>query len=245
EIDAGPGAPLACALSSEPGDVIFFDFDGDIVDGVSGNPGTHGGSRLAGTSPCGGSAVEIPARDSFFLVDDRPGFDLNEGSIDFWAFLPPPPGAASVFFSRDALGAALPGHLSVFMLADGFMLARLQSTTEVTGAACGDAIAFDAWHRIGINFGSEGFELWVDGERQTAPPRPKDPFASDCGTDVRIGLGNDNPITLGYSQVLTVEGGLDLALPERDTQPPSYAGLRIDNLRVSTVRRDYAAEIYP
>ncbi|MEM9862333.1 MAG: hypothetical protein AAF938_11985 [Myxococcota bacterium] len=244
--DGAPPLPLACAVASGPEDIAFFDFEDNITDAVSGMDGQHNGTRLGAGSPCGGASLEAPAMLNYFVVPDRRAFDIDEGSIDFWAFLPTTNAKSRAIYSRDAVFADTSGHLALYVLENGRVFARLQNALDDEAVACSDAIELNAWHRIGMNFGPGGFQLWIDGERQRADGALNATgFTVRCGENSNAGLaGNRNPITLGLSQAFTREGTLEL---NDGGAPPlvGYPGLRIDNLRLANVRRAYGAEVYP
>ncbi|MEM6954282.1 MAG: LamG-like jellyroll fold domain-containing protein [Myxococcota bacterium] len=245
--DAGPPPLLACVVASEPSDVAFFDFNADVVDDVTGGSGTTNGTRFEAAGPCGGSAIAVPRGGDHFLVSDRPSFDLDEGSIDFWAFIADPGGRARAIFSRDAIDVEQPGHITLAVMPDGTLAVRLQYTLETQAIACSAPLRTDSWHRIGLNFGPGGFELWVNGERQNASGTLIERgYEWVCRSTHTHGIaGNDNPITVGLSQVFSIEGSTDLVDRPNVPEQIGYPGLRIDNLRIGSVRRDYAEERYP
>ena len=97
------------------------------------------------------------------------------------------------------------------------------------------------WHRVGINFGTGGVELWIDGVRQGRSGDvmyrgvlfPCDTVPSELGL-----VGADNSFVAGALQIFRDPGShLPLSRP--------YNDLDIDHLRLSSVRRDYGREIRP
>lgn len=239
--DAGPPPPGACDAPDD--DTIFlFSFD-DASDVVSGENGVAESSVLeAGDSPCGGNILRITSAEnpsSHFRVGDRPTFDLDTGSIDFYAKIPSMAAAFDII-GRDASGIGN-GHLSVSTSEESEIVIRSQIVGEEF-YTCSNPIEFGAmWHRIGINFGVGGIELWIDGVRHMRGGS----LMYQTGTAVcdtgshELGLaGNDNPFVAGAVQIFTAEGS---HLPLRDP----FAGLELDQLRLSSVRRDYENEIRP
>lgn len=236
--DAGP-PPLACPIL-DTNAVFLFDFE-TITDLVTGVNGIHSGTGIiSGDSPCGGGVLDVPLGLNHFRIPDRDTFQLSEGSIDFWAKLP----AVAQFeaiLSRDASGRALPGHIGVFYTAEGEIVVRNQTT--INSGACSGAgtVPADTWVRIGIHFGTGGVALYINGERRSRAGSYEflAGVTSSCEDPITVGIaGNANPFVLGANMGTSAEGShLPISQP--------YEGLQLDHLRLSSVRRDYTAEVYP
>lgn len=232
--DAGEAASACAVVDDDTVALYSFDDAGDISHDLA---GTHDGELPNGApnvvdGPCG-SAVEFP--DSLYVrVDDSPDWDLNVGSIELWLRGVDDSSDRGII-SRDASGTGLPGHFELILDHDERVLARLQ-VQGATHFLCSEPITVDAWTHIGVNFGAPGFELFVGGELATYDGTAGyDSKTIQCGSTASDGIeGNDNPWVFGASIAESSE-------PSGIPVNRYLAGGAIDNVRISRVRRDFAA----
>lgn len=236
--DAGP---TACGDADE--DTLFlFTFD-DANDVVTAESGVADNSLLqAGDSPCGGNVLRITddgSPSSHFRIPNRPEFEIAVGSVDFW-IRGPAAGITQDIIGRDAQGNGA-GHLTISTSERGEIVVRSQSILEEF-YICSEPIEFEStWRRVGINLGAGGVELWIDGVRQNrSGPLFYRGAEWTCFADTHeLNLvGNANPFVVGAVAIFSDEGS---HLP---IQQP-FAGLEVDQLRLSSVRRDYENEVRP
>lgn len=234
--DAGvPGCPHV-----DPDTVFLFDFQ--TATDRAGLTGVLNNADLTEeTSPCGGRVLRTAgATDSegYFLVPSAPAQFLSTGSLDFWVRFPAAGPADRGIVSRDELNIGTPGQLTLFRTSGGNLVLRLQQSPPVEYFTCSPPVDDREWHRIGVNFGVGGLELWLDGALQTFPGPvtlfggPK--ICSDRGAEIGID-GTNNPFIFGADAHVSAPGS---------HEPVSGAlhGIEIDHARLSRVRRDYAAE---
>jgi hypothetical protein len=235
--DACPGP-----ASADDGVVALYPFDGDegrsqVADAV----GDHNGSvqqglvtTVAGPEGCGRAFAFGEQR--YVVIDDSPSWDLEAGSIDLWLWLPAELTDHAGVLSRDQQNRDDPGHFTLFVDDAGHALARVQPASEsgeLDALPCSEAVLpREQWLHIGVNFGPPEVELYIDGElvEGLGPSTLRD----ECGQNGPFGIaGNDLPWVLGRATHHS-EGILDtLELPA--------TGFAVDHVRISSVRRDFAA----
>lgn len=238
EPDAGP-----TACDDADGDTLFlFTFD-DANDVVTAESGVADNSLLQpGDSPCGGNVLRITndeSPSSHFRIPNRPEFELSAGSMDFWIRGP------AAAFTQDIIGRDAQdggaGHFTVSTSEMGELVLRSQSVLEEF-YICSEPVDFEStWRRVGINFGAGGVELWIDGVRQNrsgALLYREGEWTCFDGTHELNLIGNANPFVVGAVAIYSGEG---THLPLREP----FAGLEVDQLRLSSVRRDYENEVRP
>lgn len=243
DLDAAPDAP-----PDGQSDVGCSGVDNDVVMYLTMNKanvtiwpdvvGDHDARTAPGTTgsleppiPDCGRAYE--ARTNVTMtVTDSPDFDLTEGSLDFWALVPPP-GVERGIVSRDASGQALPGHLDVRFDDLDRVVVRMQDDTAVSTYRCSTAQAEGTWVFIGINFGPPDLELFVDGTLAQEATANHNLVAQTCNAEVfTLGIaGNDNPWALSHSIINSAEGAA--------TPAENALATGIDEFRLSRVRRSY------
>ena len=235
-----------CITTPDAITVALYTFDSDPPTSVR-NDGPGGGSgSIIGTIPhvagrCG-QAIHFGTTDPtpFVGIPDSPSWDLPVGSLDFWVRVPAALGAVGIL-SRDALGNVESGHLTVYLGETGHLVVRMQSDTDDNAVfRCSDApVPVDTWVRVGINFGAPGVELWVDGALSSrVADVPLDSSrgisVAFCANNAPIGIdGNGEPWLLGGSADTSPVGATSPVLP--------FADGEIDQLRISSGRRDYSA----
>jgi hypothetical protein len=233
--------PPACNETPQTGDLLLYRFEEPagatfVTDAVGAHPGTArapGASTTSGPTACGAARLFESGPLGFPIIEvpHHPDFNLTSGSLSFWVRLPAARTLSSRgIVSRDAFGEARPGHLSVYEVASGHLVVRLQGATS-SGARCSEApLPPDVWIKVGVNFGAPGLQLFVnDAEQMGIHPNIVVP-TSACGRNTTDGIdGNENPWVLGASSDGSVEGTADPF--ERTAQ-----GVAIDAFRVSRAR---------
>jgi len=217
--------------------VAFYDFENVVGTTVPDLTGRHtgqlrGGAAVLEPGPGGcGSGLQIRNNVYVYVAPD-PGWQLAEGSIDFWVKLPNPlPGTTMAVISRDA-HFTTNGDFTVYVTSDGMIVGRLQRP-DATAVRCSTRLATPGkWTRVGFNFGLQGTALYVDGEQGTGT-RYLDFITGNCNTDAMGGLtGNDYELVIGAS--------LDRADDASVDQLTFFlAGGAVDDVRISNIRRVY------
>ncbi|MBW2735004.1 MAG: hypothetical protein JRH20_21700 [Deltaproteobacteria bacterium] len=200
--------------------LTFDPIEGDHVADLTGNhPGTLvgvGWSKVSGPAGCG-DAVFLPLSDHpYVTLADTPDWQLDQGSVELWVRFDTPPDAASQgILSRDALEMDFPGHLSIFRACDGRIAARLQGLGSQV-VRCSQPLPEGVWVHIGLNFGPEGLQLFVNHvlakETLSAPYGGRCTLRAACGSGA-LGMGiagNNNPWVLGADMMMS---GTDQATP--------------------------------
>ena len=251
----GSAPPYRCDPAGTPDTIALFTFDspswltdevGSIVATLS--PGA-GGTVHAATGPCGALCLAFTdsTANAYVEIPDRDVWDLTVGSVDLYVRLDrqlsPSAGAAQTILSRDARGIANPGHFNLWYdPVEGRLAVRIQGAGPVTEVACSDAnLDLSSWTHVGVNFGSGGLALYINGELQSdrvgVAARP---FGSSCGlsgADPGI-AGNDNPWAIGVGTTDSEEGSV------RPAWGPIGRGA-VDHLRISGARRDFSRYTAP
>ncbi len=129
----------------------------------------------------GGSYHEVPHQDLFLL---------NDGSVSLW-FKSSNDGVRQGLFSKDSSGYDTGGHTSLMIESDGRLRFRFQSTTGTEELYGSTHITKDELHHVLISFGSEGMQLYLDGELESENSATLG-LGSQSG-----GIGNFEPIVLG------------------------------------------------
>jgi formate dehydrogenase major subunit/formate dehydrogenase alpha subunit len=238
-IDALPAAdappvdapPSACPMADDD-TVALYRFDGDLLDSVGTNHGISGGeSFVSGAVDCDSALTNLVFDTNRVVIPNSADWELATGSIDFW-FRPVADNGRFGILSRDATGRDFPGHLTLFQYERGLAV-RVQTESADAVACTGAATLTDSqWHYVVINFGPPAIELYVDGVLgMSTDTIPIVGSSIVCNTAGAFGIdGNNNPWVVGASSILSDNG---LATPLNDPM----AGGRIDNLRISSIRR--------
>lgn len=234
--------------TQEEGVVALYTFDDDdgrtrVTDLVGGHIGSVQlgmVSTVEGPEDCG-RAFDVTEGDQYFVVDDSPDWDLEEGSVDLWLWLPIDLTDNVGLLSRDLIYREEAGHLSLFVDSEGRAVARVQPIEDgaednsADAVSCtGVAVPRETWFHIGVNFGPPGLELYVDGV--LSDWGGETPLDDDwqCGQSGIWGIaGNDLPWVIGRSTYQSDEVLGELELPA--------TGAAIDHLRISRVRREFAS----
>jgi hypothetical protein len=153
------------------------------------------GAAGDGPGSVGDSAARFDADHRQVLVaEDRDAYHLAEGTVSLWFQADHLEGKQGLW-SKDSMEFDDGGHLDI-RLFDDVLRVRLQSTeaSHFVETEAG-AVAAGQWHMVTVGFGSSGLTLYLDGRE-----------VDHTGYDGGLWLGdhgNENPISLGASQVLT------------------------------------------
>ena len=223
---------------ADPEALAVYSFDDDRGTSIASDArGAHDGILgdaifVSGPQGCG-AALAFDSAEDVVVIPDSPDFDLVEGSVDVY-LRHEGTEAFRVFLSRDAVDTARAGHFTAALLADHRVAVRIQHM-DLQAHVCSQPLTANQWHHVGINFGSPGIQIWVDGAPSEATGESS--ALIRCGEDAPLGLAgargeNDNPWYLGASRGFAPEGE---TVPATDP----FIGA-MDHLRLSTVRRDFS-----
>ena len=236
--DGGPPPPPGCP--DPDGDTVFlFDFDSD-TDRASAIEGelVEPASLASGDSPCGGGTLQTAGSPGRFRVPNRPAFDLASGSMDLWVKPGAPSTRTGALIGRDETDRDSPGQFSLF-IENNRLILRMQDpvTTPRDLIYCSPPLREGEWARVGVNFGGS-VSLYVNGELQTDRDVLlfTNPHFCESSSMPRSIRGNTNPFVMGAS--------MHMSMPGTD-EPIGFASddLEIDHVRLSSVQRDYTAEL--
>jgi len=246
--DIGVGVtypPLGCDDPVDDATVALFRMNGletgMLVDETGRHPGDiPRGPALETEGPPGCGPALITGRPIHGVIPPSEDFRLARGSIDLWVKLAPDRIRCEGILSRDAQYSERPGHLSLFVSSSSRIGLRLQSVGDQGSIIIfdPDPVAIDSWVHVGVNFGPEGVELFVNGVQKSGGE------VGDCsdargdnactGSECTTGIdGNDNPFTVAVSSTTSTEGTADSLT--------DYFSGAIDEVRVSSSRRDFAS----
>lgn len=132
--------------------------------------GGHDGNGVSGAQLDGGGGMGFDGSDDYALIPADPAFDLSEGTViiefvqDTASTGNNPWGtnAAQTLFSVDAHGTDIPGHLTIYVRADGMVGVRHQdgnNSYTISGGHVepGEPVS------IGYSWGPDGSVLVVNG----------------------------------------------------------------------------------
>jgi hypothetical protein len=241
--EAGPCATLA----ADPGlAVAWFDFEDamgqtQVTDRVAQRPASVVGTPamdVAGPAGCG-RALGFGNGERYLRLDDDAVWNLPQGSIDAWFWVPAVIDDVMGIISRDEYGDHV-GHFSVFLLEDATVMARLQQSDAlapaplVTLGCSAEPLPTASWAHFGFNFGPDGAALYINGK-----------LAMRSGTPgLQVGMvvcGATAPdphipdLALPWVIGASIYASMD---PPNVRQFPFLNGA-IDNLRISAVERAF------
>lgn len=250
--------------------VAYYDFQAASLlgfpDALEANPGQLQPDVTLVAGPFGDAdralqfPVEYTANDhGYAWIAHSEAWNLDEGSIDFWFWVPetlaPALGRGIGVLSRDADRGAEPNHLILGLYGTGSAwtvglrqqesFATLDDTPEYSHAVCTEPeVETQTWHHLGFNFGGDSpNSLTLNGVPLAAVTCWGGRANLQQGyTSLGIG-GNQEPFVLGHDSRITLPGGHFYDFegwfanrPERD---PRFAGGRMAHVRISSVRRDF------
>lgn len=243
--DATFDLPMVCPGGPDGNTLLFFGFEGTgstVID-TSGSQrdGLLRGAatREPGMASCGKAASFVPTPGTSVRVAHSNVWDLGGGSIDLSLRFTAPSIGTMGILSREATGTEKKGHLTL-LKRSGYLVVRLEYDEGKAAARCFPKVPVGRWLRVGINFGAgKGLQLWVDGQLANAKKQLSwGPETIPCGTSTTSGIkGNRNPWIIGAHTRDAQEGHSGGTSTVSD---PLYG--EIDNLRISSVRRDYAQD---
>ncbi len=244
ETTGSTGAGERCATLSDPETIALFGLDSedtlDDATGIHDGIWRDGTPELVAGPPGCGSATRFEGMLNG-VVDDADAFHLEQGSFDMWVRLPEPPAELAVgLISRDALDQVNGGHISLWYERSGRLALRLQDAGVMMAPqiyVCSNGpLPQDEWIHVGVNFGAPGLELYLGGELQAGDGTvilSKEPQACEVSGGAWGIDGNANPWVIGAGSGGSDEGSADPVSRHFDGA--------LDELRISTVRRDFAA----
>lgn len=230
--------------SDAEGVVALYTFDSDegrvrIADQVAGFDGRVSGMARTVDGPAGCDRALRFEAGQFLAINDSDRWELDVGSIDLWLWLPVELKGNIGVLSRDERVREEPGHLSLFVGADGRaqLLMQAKNRTDDHSAdvvSCSAApLPREEWVHLGMNFGPPQVELFVDGILADAQGAHTISDAWSCGQPGDFGIaGNNLPWVAGASAIESNDELEDLVYPA--------TGCAIDHLRFSSVRRNFA-----
>lgn len=241
EPDAAADAAVDDLCPGADGDTVAlyrFDAAGDLADSAGDHDGELSGAALQspnGPSGCGRAVAFAPGGSSFIEIDPSDDFDLTTGSIDLFV-RSGPLGTERGIVSRDAIGIGA-GHFTAVIDASGRFVVRLQAIGVQDDAICSDQLAVPGqWHHLAINFGAPRAELFLDGVLGTTDEAVTilGNQSFTCNTEHPEGIDTDGlPWVFGAENTASDSGDTDLVAG-------FFEGGAIDQVRISSVRRDFA-----
>lgn len=238
--DAAPDAGSSLCPGADGDTVALYRFDpaGDLDDSAGDHDGSLSGAALQSPDAqtgCGQAVAFTDGGSSFIVVEPSDDFDLATGSIDLFV-RSGPLGTERGIFSRDAIGIGA-GHFTAVIDASGRFVVRMQAIGVQDDGLCSDQLAVPGqWHHLAINFGAPRAELFLDGVLGTNDEEVtilgNQNFT--CNTDHPEGIDTDGlPWVFGAENTASTSG-------ETADAATFFEGGAIDQVRISSVRRDFA-----
>lgn len=148
----------------------------------------------------------------YLKIDHHESFELSSGTIMFWFRITSPNMSelsdVAGLFSKDADGALQGGHLTILALGsteDGVRVrAKLTSKTGkdwIPPQENLEILPRDTWHHVAVTFGSEGFQLYVNGTQTGATGDRKHGLWSNDGS-----VQNIQPLGIGVDRRRSGDG---------------------------------------
>lgn len=133
-----------------------------------------------------------------------------------------------------------PGHICLYRATDGRLVVIVEDTTYLVSTRCSEAsIAVDRWVNIGINFGTGGLELFVDGLKQEGTGTVSiddDGYGKlDCSARQIEDLGIE-----GNSFFWVIGGTAETWTPSNNTIGEPLNGV-VDELSIADFRRPFGS----
>ena len=138
------------------------------------------------------TALLFDGIDDYVELAHDDAYLLDEGTLQLW-FNTSDVNQEGYLFSKDSEGNDTGGHLSVYLDGSGNVAVRLQSSTTDNQNIITSTLSLenDQWHNVAFTFGSDGMQLYVDGQLQGS-----DTYTGGLGT-TSGGVGNYEPIAIG------------------------------------------------
>jgi hypothetical protein len=219
----------------------FEDFSGGVVRDEVGNAnGALDPNDVVPSTPGQCGDAFLVQSHVVAAIPDTEALDLSQGAIDVWVYVPEfeSPGQYAIL-SRDEAGETLEqiALLITTVVSDtgttgGHLVLRQQGGGASRVRCSSVPISTERWIHVGINFGAPDLELHIDGVRQPPLDASADVGVASYPCDAAafaVGLASDLDWTIGSS---TLFGG--------PTPSNFFVGGRVDELRISSVRRDFS-----
>lgn len=223
--------PPSCSTSVDMSTLVLLTFEsstGGVYPNMAGQKHEatlQGGAvtPIPGGIGCGTALQMVAANKAYLEISHDKDFDLSEGSLDLWVRFDMP-GTAGLI-SKDAAGTNQDGHLTLYRLCDGGIAVRQQQAGQ-SYYRCTDPVPDSKWMHIGVNFGSGGLELFVDGQAGLRASGVACDSSVTCGGTLAKSIApNKNPWVIGASSVGSDDG---------DAEPvSSHLQGVIDSVRIS------------
>ena len=164
-------------LAGSSADDDYSNHDGTIYDGVT--LGQTGRVSNAFTFDGSSGHVEVPHHDDYLLDD---------GTVSFWFYAEDTSGHQAML-SKDSSGYDTGGHLHIY-LNGSTLTVRFQDTSS-SHSLTETGIVASTWYHVAFTFGSNGAELYLNGELVDT-----DSHTGGMGT-TSGGSGNYEPMVFG------------------------------------------------
>ncbi|MDX2019734.1 MAG: LamG-like jellyroll fold domain-containing protein [Deltaproteobacteria bacterium] len=239
----GQPAPSGCGVAADQDTVALWSFESTNADHTGTYPITWRGGTpgtATGADKCA-KAIQMDGK-TFGEVNFKTGFaGLTEGAIEMFVWLPPKSNKVHVMLAADARNQKSNGHFVLGYETQGKIVLRMQNAETApegskTFYVCSGAnMPANQWIHLGINFGPQGVQMFVNGEiAENKGVHYKHGNEQNCGDNPAWSpAGNGNPLVIGGATNEATEGIADTVIKR-------FEG-RIDQLRISRKRRDFAA----
>ena len=170
--------------------------DGVGADEVGGTDAVYQGATTSADDPFASTETTSAAFDGssdYIEIPDDPAWQLSDGTLQLW-FNPTDVSGMQGLIERDASGQSASGHIGLYLNGDDLAL-RIQTTTQSKTITFPNSITAGEWHHAAVSFGSNGLELYLNG----------DLVAEDSSFTTGID-GNNNPWVIGARAWQTSEG---------------------------------------
>lgn len=159
------------------------DSSGNSNDGVATGASTDANGLLCHTG--------VFTTNQYAVLPHATDFLLNDGTVSLW-FKDTDNAEQTGLFSKDARNFLTGGHLSIFTTANRSIQARIQSTTQsYTIESSPGSYSLGQWVHVAVNFGADGFHLYLDGVLADS-----NSYVGGLGSSSG-GTGNLEPIVIG------------------------------------------------
>ena len=157
--------------------------------GSATNDGTYVGGVLGASGAIAGSsntALSFDGINDRIEIADDPAYQLSDGTVQLW-FNADNTGTFQSLFSKDA-STNDAGHFGLFIDSAGIVTLQVQDGTQTIQLTSAAPISWNEWHHVAVSFGSDGLQLYVDGELVDSDVSYTDGW-----------IGNSEPIAIGMS----------------------------------------------
>lgn len=238
-------SPTGCGIAADQDTVALWTFESGSAsapDHTGMFPVTwRGGSPSAAPGPdeC---SLSVQMNGSLFgEVNFTSGFaGLTEGALEMFVWLPPKSDKIHAILAADAKNQKTNGHFVLGYETQGKIVLRMQNAESAPGGGktfymcSGPNMPTNQWIHLGINFGPPSVQMFVNGViAENEGVHFKHGNQQNCGDNpVWSPADNGNPLVVGGATNEATEGIADTVIKR--------FGGRIDQLRISRKRRDFA-----